>query len=95
MQYTKPDGSKTNDITEIKIHSDKYLDSFNDLLDQIVVDIIENDNGFDELKFYMQKYYYAHENIESDNLPLDHLYYDYAGWDHTDSYYKIGKEKVW
>ena len=44
MKYTKPDGTKTKDITEIKIHSDKYLDSFNDLLDQIVVDILENDN---------------------------------------------------
>ena len=92
MKYTKFDGSKTDDITEIRIHSDEYLDSFNDLLDQIVVDILENDNGFDELKYYMQKYYYAHENLESDLMPIDHLHYDYSEYD--DNYYKIAKEKV-
>lgn len=93
MQYTKHDGFKTKDITEIKIHSDKYKESFNDLLDQIITDIMENDNGFYELKFYMQKYYYAHENLESDNMPIDHLCYDFSGWD-DDTHYKIGKKQI-
>ena len=92
MEYIKPDGSKTTDITEIKIYSDKYQTSFNDLLDQIVIDILENDNAFGELKFYMRKYYYAHENLESDNLPIDHLHSDYSGWD-EDHHYKIGKKE--
>ena len=76
--YTKHDMTTTDKFEDIDAGTLEYKETFDKLLVEVVHSVLENNNTFDELKFYMKQYYWSYENREQDNLPIDLLFEE---WD--------------
>lgn len=78
FQYTKHDMTKTDKFEDVDPFDKKYRETFDKLLTEVVHSVMENSHTFDEIKFYMEKFYYSYENMESDNKPIDLMFEE---WD--------------
>lgn len=84
--YTKHDLSQTDTFEKVDVECIKYKRTFMNLLSQIAEDVLENSDTKEELMFYMEQYYYSDKHLQSDCLPIDHLYDE---WDPEREHYKV------
>tara|TARA_R100000329_G_C7559381_1_gene197830 strand:+ start:156 stop:446 length:291 start_codon:yes stop_codon:yes gene_type:complete len=67
---------------DVMLSSDKYTENFEKCLELAVDKLFDKKtnkliNIKSTLGYFMKKYYWSHEQIESDNLPIDNICRDF------------------